>query len=108
MKRQPWGAMSNPRGRLRRLRNRIDAEELAPVYPVSTPLDRRRRRHAATYLALAEQVAEGLGSDPKCTPRRLSHLHRMAESLLAKLKAPGPAAASSSIAAALRRVTGPA
>jgi hypothetical protein len=100
--------MRNARSRLRRLRNTIDAEELAPLYPVTTALDRRRRRQAALYLALAEQIAEGLGTDPKCTARRLSHLDRMAEQKLAKLRAPGPAAASSSIGDALRRAREPA
>ena len=56
-------------------------------YQPRTDFQRRQVKAAARLFAMADQVAEGIGREPKCTRRTLTALEKTAEAKLAQLRA---------------------
>jgi len=82
---RPWGSMSDPRSRLRRLAGRIYRDELLPLYPVHTRLGERRLRTAASYLAQAAMIQDQIKADDRVSPKRHVLLLARAEAMLTRL-----------------------
>lgn len=65
----------------------IERADGSPFSVEATPLQCRHARRAARALALAEQVAATIGTDPKASVRRLTALEKVADAQLAALRA---------------------
>ena len=81
-----WGPLSDGRSKLSR-RARKYEQQLTAEYRPRTDFQRRQVKAAARLFAMADQVAEGIGSQPKCTRRALTALEKTAESKLTYLRA---------------------
>jgi len=76
-----WGLPGDGRSKVARRAKTIRAEYLAE-YDGGTPLAARRLTKAALYAALAEQVIDTLGTDPKASTRAATRLESAALKLL--------------------------
>jgi hypothetical protein len=88
-RKRPWGAMNDPRSRVRRLAGRILREELRPAFPDLPPAAARRLlRRAARLQALVEQTMDTIDTDgdPQAAGRLWS-LQSAVETQLARLRA---------------------
>jgi hypothetical protein len=80
-----WGPLSDGRSKLSRRARKIE-QELTAEYQPRTDFQRRQVKAAARLYALADEVADGIGTRPKCTRRTLTALER-SEGKLAQLRA---------------------
>lgn len=82
-----WGPLSDGRSRLSR-RKKTRASEALEELEVTNPtrLQRKRAEDYGTFKALGDMIADGIGRDPKATPRKLTALQKSAESEYRKLR----------------------
>lgn len=78
-----WGTFADDHSKISFLARKIERTELAPDYPATTPLAKRRRQAAARFLALTfKAMAEG-------NERKISIMQKQAEAQLGKLRRMG-------------------